>query len=89
MTETTLILVPILVGVVVGWLIGRWWALVVALVLGVAGLLALVASPIDDDIPRWWLPASVAWMVAVGMVLGLLVRGITVGHRGAASAPRQ
>jgi peptidoglycan/LPS O-acetylase OafA/YrhL len=71
MTEATLILVPILVGGVVGRLIGPPWAIAVASALGVAGLLILGRSPIDDDIPRWTGQALAAWIAAVGVVLGL------------------
>jgi hypothetical protein len=81
----TLVVLPILVGAIVGQLIpdvGR--AIVLVASLAFAGLLILVNSPIDDDIPRWTAQAFVVWMAAVGVLVGLSVRVIAarLEHRG-------
>jgi hypothetical protein len=84
---TTLLVVPMLIGVVVGREYGAdvsETATLVVLPILVAGLLILVNSPIDDDISRWTAQAFVVWMAAVGVLVGLSLRVIAarLDHRG-------
>ena len=78
----TLICAPALVGVVGGWWVRPWWASGAGVALVVLGFLALVVSPIDDDIPRYLWLALAAWLVGAGVVIGLILRGICAGLQG-------
>jgi hypothetical protein len=75
-TEMPVLVLPILAGGVVGRLIDAAWAFALVVCIAVGGLLILVTSPIDDDIPRWTIQAFVAWMAGVGIVVGMVVRAV-------------
>lgn len=78
----TWVVLPIVIGsVVVGRLVGPWWATLLAFYLGVGGLAILAFSPIDDDVARWTTQALVTWMAALGVVVGLFLRAIAAGVR--------
>jgi hypothetical protein len=64
-------LVLIVIGVVVGLAVGRWWVLLAAVALGVwIGLVSEV-----DEVAPWFLGLGYGVLAGAGIVVGVLVRG--------------
>ena len=56
-------------GLVLGLLVGRWWALVAA-----GGLGVWIAVTEDAEVPGWWLGLVYAGFAVVGIAAGLFIR---------------
>ena len=63
-------LVLALIGVAWGFIVGRWWALVAAIPVG------LWISQVSevDEVPPWFLGVVFAGMAMVGITAGVLIR---------------
>jgi quinol-cytochrome oxidoreductase complex cytochrome b subunit len=70
--HNAVLLVAVLLGagVLLGFVVPRWWVLAAPVVFGV--YIALVTEV--DEVPPWFLGAGYAVIAAVGVVVGLLLR---------------
>jgi hypothetical protein len=64
-----LVLALVGVGLLVGLIVGLWWALIAA-----AGLGALMAASEEIELEGWFVGVLYAGLAAVGIGLGILVR---------------
>jgi hypothetical protein len=70
-------LILLAAGLILGLVVGRWWALVAAVGIGVwIGVVSGV-----DEVPPWFLGAAYAALAAVAISVGVLVREGTRPHR--------
>jgi hypothetical protein len=69
---STVYLIVISLGVVVGLVAGRWWAFVIAIALGVW----ITLNSTVDEVPAWFLGAAYAALAGVGIAAGVGVRKI-------------
>ena len=64
-------------GLVLGLAIGRWWALVAAVVLGVW----IAAVTHVDEVPHWFLGMAHAVLAGLGIAAGVTMRRHMRAHR--------
>ena len=63
-------LIPIIGGLVIGLIVGRWWALAAPIALGVwIGVESNV-----DEVPPWFLGSAYALISGIGVGSGVLLR---------------
>jgi hypothetical protein len=72
--SSTVYIIVIFLGLVVGLAVGRWWALVVAIGLGVW----ITLDSTVDEVPAWFLGAGYAALAGVGIAAGIGVRKLAV-----------
>jgi hypothetical protein len=56
-------------GLVVGFLVARWWALLAAAALGV-----VIALTEEVEVAGWWLGLAYSGLAALGIVAGIVLR---------------
>jgi hypothetical protein len=72
--------ISVAVGIVVGVVVGRWWALSAAVAVGVWVMLSTGV----DEVPPWFLGLAYGAFTGAGIVLGIMLRrGVRrTGQRG-------